>query len=51
VYLKESEPILLTSSVDGISPENPLPPALPKNGNGKDDFKFFDSLGELLKFY
>jgi len=39
--LKKSEPILLTGSAGGIPPEPPLPPASPKSGSGKDDFKFF----------
>jgi hypothetical protein len=57
VYLKKSEPILLTGSAGGISPLEFTPhnskgicagpaPALPaggspKSGSGKDDFKFF----------
>jgi hypothetical protein len=41
VYLKKSEPILLTGSAGGIPPRTPLPPASPKSGSGKDDFKFF----------
>jgi hypothetical protein len=41
VYLKKSEPILLTGSAGRKPKDRPLPPASPKSGNGKNDFKFF----------
>jgi len=42
VYLKKSEPILLTGSAGGrAKTEFPFRPRLPKSGSGKDDFKFF----------
>jgi len=41
VYLKKSEPILLTGSAGGRPKTNLLPLASPKSGSEKDDFKFF----------
>jgi len=42
VYLKKSEPILLTGSAGGrAKTEPPFRPTTPKSGSGKDDFKFF----------
>lgn len=42
MYLKKSEPILLTGSAGGrAKTEPPFRPTTPKSGSGKNDFKFF----------